>query len=88
MEIVSISETPNHNTMKITLNETREDMKSNTYTSAEEGQPEFINALFDIEGVKSIFYVMDFISVDKEDEADWQTPVSYTHLTLPTNREV
>ena len=73
MEIVSISETPNHNTMKITLNETREDMKSNTYTSAEEGQPEFINALFDIEGVKSIFYVMDFISVDKEDQADWQT---------------
>lgn len=60
MEIVSISETPNHNTMKITLNETREDMKSNTYTSAEEGQPEFINALFDIEGVKSIF--MSWIS--------------------------
>ncbi|MEJ7459354.1 NifU N-terminal domain-containing protein [Staphylococcus warneri] len=72
MEIVSISETPNHNTMKITLSESREDMKSNTYTSAEEGQPEFINALFDIEGVKSIFYVMDFISVDKEDQADWQ----------------
>lgn len=73
MEIVSISETRNHNTMKITLSESREDMKSNTYTSAEEGQPEFINALFDIEGVKSIFYVMDFISVDKEDQADWQT---------------
>lgn len=73
MEIVSISETPNHNTMKITLSESREDMKSNTYTSAEEGQPEFINELFDIEGVKSIFYVMDFISVDKEDQADWQT---------------
>ena len=73
MEIVSISETTNHNTMKITLSESREDMKSNTYTSAEEGQPEFINALFDIEGVKSIFYVMDFISVDKEDQADWQT---------------
>lgn len=73
MEIVSISETPNHNTMKITLSESREDMKSNTYTSAEEGQPEFINALFEIEGVKSIFYVMDFISDDKEDQADWQT---------------
>lgn len=73
MEIVSISETPNHNTMKITLSESREDMKSNTYTSAEEGQPEFINALFEIECVKSIFYVMDFISVDKEDQADWQT---------------
>ncbi|ATH62641.1 scaffold Nfu/NifU family protein [Staphylococcus pasteuri] len=73
MEIVSISETPNHNTMKITLNESREDMKSNTYTEAQEGQPEFINALFDIDGVKSIFYVMDFISVDKENQADWNT---------------
>lgn len=73
MEIVSISETPNHNTMKITLNESREDMKSNTYTETQEGQPEFINALFDIDGVKSIFYVMDFISVDKEDQADWNT---------------
>ena len=73
MEIVSISETPNHNTMKIALNESREDMKSNTYTEAQEGQPEFINALFDIDGVKSIFYVMDFISVDKEDQADWNT---------------
>lgn len=73
MEIVSISETPNHNTMKITLNESREDMKSNTYTEAQEGQPDFINALFDIDGVKSIFYVMDFISVDKEDQADWNT---------------
>ncbi|MDR5621733.1 NifU N-terminal domain-containing protein, partial [Staphylococcus haemolyticus] len=40
-------------------------------TSAQEGQPDFINKLFDIDGVKSIFYVMDFISVDKEDNADW-----------------
>ena len=37
----------------------------------QEGQPDFINKLFDIDGVKSIFYVMDFISVDKEDNADW-----------------
>ena len=53
--------------MKINLSEKREDNKSNTFTSAQEGQPDFINKLFDIDGVKSIFYVMDFISVDKED---------------------
>ncbi|MGZ9472838.1 NifU N-terminal domain-containing protein, partial [Staphylococcus epidermidis] len=35
------------------------------------GQPEFINRLFEIEGVKSIFYVLDFISIDKEDNANW-----------------
>lgn len=75
MQIVSIEETPNHNTMKINLSEKREDNKSNTFTStsAQEGQPDFINKLFDIDGVKSIFYVMDFISVDKEDNADWNS---------------
>ncbi|MEJ7208075.1 NifU N-terminal domain-containing protein [Staphylococcus capitis] len=71
MEIVAISETPNRNTMKISLSEPRQDNSSTTYTSAKEGQPEFINRLFDIDGVKSIFYVMDFISVDKEDDANW-----------------
>ncbi|PTE68483.1 scaffolding protein [Staphylococcus devriesei] len=71
MQIVSIEETPNHNTMKINLNEKREDNKSNTFTSAKERQPDFINRLFEIEGVKSVFYVMDFISVDKDDDADW-----------------
>ena len=71
MEIVAISETPNHNTMKISLSEPRQDNSSTTYTSAKEGQPEFINRLFDIDGVKSIFYVMDIISVDKEDDANW-----------------
>ncbi|MGX0514151.1 NifU N-terminal domain-containing protein [Staphylococcus capitis] len=71
MEIVAISETLNHNTMKISLSEPRQDNSSTTYTSAKEGQPEFINRLFDIDGVKSIFYVMDFISVDKEDDANW-----------------
>lgn len=71
MEIVAISETPNHNTMEISLSEPRQDNSSTTYTSAKEGQPDFINRLFEIDGVKSIFYVMDFISVDKEDDANW-----------------
>ena len=43
--------------MKINLSEKR-DNKSNTFTSAQEGQPDFINKLFDIDGVKSIFYIM------------------------------
>ncbi|UDI78277.1 NifU N-terminal domain-containing protein [Staphylococcus taiwanensis] len=71
MQIVSIEETPNQNTMKINLDQKREDNKSNTFTSAKDGQPDFINRLFDIDGVKSVFYVMDFISVDKEDTANW-----------------
>lgn len=71
MEIIAISETPNHNTMKVSLSEPRQDNSSTTYTAVQEGQPEFINRLFEIEGVKSIFYVLDFISIDKEDNANW-----------------
>lgn len=82
MQIVSIEETPNHKTMKINLSEKREDNKSNTFTSAQEGQPDFINKLFDIDGVKSIFYVMDFISVDKEDNADWNNILIKFNLLL------
>lgn len=71
MHIKSIEDTPNYNTIKINLSEKRKDNQSNTYTSAQDGQPDFINRLFDIEGVKSVFYIMDFISVDKEEYANW-----------------
>ncbi len=42
MKIISISETPNHNTMKITLSESREGMTSDTYTKVDDSQPAFI----------------------------------------------
>ena len=61
----------------------REDNKSNTFL--QEGQPDFINKLFDIDGVKSIFYVMDFISVDKEDNADWNN-ILHPNLVLFNKR--
>ncbi|EHJ06763.1 NifU N-terminal domain-containing protein [Staphylococcus simiae] len=73
MQILSISETPNHNTMKITLNEAREGMTSDTYTKVSDEQPQFINDILNIDGVKSIFHVMDFISVDKDNDADWES---------------
>ncbi|HBI0847938.1 TPA: NifU N-terminal domain-containing protein [Staphylococcus aureus] len=73
MKIISISETPNHNTMKITLSESRESMTSDTYTKVDDLQPAFINDILKVEGVKSIFHVMDFISVDKENDANWET---------------
>ncbi|ULX01519.1 NifU N-terminal domain-containing protein [Staphylococcus aureus] len=73
MKIISISETPNHNTMKITLSESREGMTSDTYTKVDDSQPAFINDSLKVEGVKSIFHVMDFISVDKENDANWET---------------
>ena len=58
--------------LKIVLSNKREDNKSNTFTYIEEQQPQFINDLLAIDGVKSIFYVMDFLAIDKEPKSDWE----------------
>lgn len=71
MEIVEISQTPNPNTMKIVLQLSGEDYKPNTYTSVKDDQPDFINAILELEGIKSIFQAMNFISVDKNSDSNW-----------------
>ena len=72
MEIVRVEPTPSPNTMKIVLSEKREDNKSNTYTQVQDDQPTYINNVLELEGVKSIFHVMDFLAVDKEPKFDWE----------------
>ena len=62
--------------MKTKTNENRlkiigEDYKPNTYTSVKDGQPDFINAILELEGIKSIFQAMNFISVDKNSDSNW-----------------
>ncbi|PTI16702.1 NifU N-terminal domain-containing protein [Staphylococcus xylosus] len=71
MEIVEVSQTPNPNTMKIVLQLSGEDYKPNTYTSVKDDQPDFINAILELEGIKSIFQAMNFISVDKNSDFNW-----------------
>lgn len=71
MEIVEVSQTPNPNTMKIVLQLSGEDYKPNTYNSVKDDQPDFINAILELEGIKSIFQAMNFISVDKNSDSNW-----------------
>ncbi|WP_436861657.1 conserved virulence factor C family protein [Staphylococcus caeli] len=73
MEILRVEPTPSPNTMKIVLNEERQDNKSNTYTTVKDDQPQFINDMLSVEGVKSIFYVMDFLAIDKKGKYDWES---------------
>src|SRR5699024_4775692 len=73
MEIIRIEPTPSPNTMKITVSEEKEDMKSATYRQASDEAPEFINRVLELEDVTSVFHAMNFISVDKSPKADWET---------------
>ncbi|PNZ27897.1 conserved virulence factor C family protein [Staphylococcus rostri] len=82
MEIIKIEPTPSPNTMKIVISEKREDNQSTTYTEINESQPTFINHLLAVEGVKSIFYVLDFLAVDKMPKADWEDVLPRITATL------
>lgn len=73
MEIIKIEPTPSPNTMKITVSEEKEDMKSATYRKASDEAPAFINRVLELEDVSSVFHAMNFISVDKSPKADWET---------------
>ena len=72
MEIVRVEPTPSPNTMKVVLSEKREDNQSNTYTEVQNHQPQFINDLLQLEGVKSILRD-GFLAIDKQPKADWES---------------
>ncbi len=72
--------------MKITLSESKKVCRtSDTYTKVDDSQPAFINDILKVEGVKSIFHVMDFISVDKENDANWETVFPKVEAVLGIN---
>src|SRR5699024_10890817 len=73
MKIERIEPTPSPNTMKITVNETKEDMKSSTYKEITEETPALIARVLELEDVTSVFHALDFISVDKSSKADWDS---------------
>ncbi|WP_323702360.1 conserved virulence factor C family protein [Mammaliicoccus sp. Dog046] len=73
MEIVRVEPTPSPNTMKIVLSFKKEDRSSKTYTETNDQNPEFINRILQLDGIKSVFHVMDFIAVDKNPKENWDT---------------
>ncbi|MET3504383.1 conserved virulence factor C family protein [Halalkalibacter oceani] len=73
MYITSIEPTPSPNTMKLTLSESLEGSTRNSYSEKNKDQaPPYIQALFEIEGVKSVYHVADFIAIDRHPKVDWK----------------
>lgn len=73
MKIVSIEPTPSPNTMKINLDEELPMGKSNNYkkdTAA--GAPEVVLNILEIEGVKGVYHVADFLAVERNAKFDWK----------------
>lgn len=73
MKIVSIEPTPSPNTMKINLDEELPMGKSNNYKKdSAAGAPAVVVNILDIEGVKGVYHVADFLAVERNAKYDWK----------------
>ncbi|HJE19677.1 NifU N-terminal domain-containing protein [Aliicoccus persicus] len=72
MRVLQIDATPNPDSMKLTLDFDKEGSRSSTYDRVEEDNPKFINDLLQIEGVRSLFHAINFVTVDKKPDYEWE----------------
>jgi Fe-S cluster biogenesis protein NfuA len=71
-KISDIEETPNPNAVKFILREPVSNGTARSYSSPEQGLDDpLAKSLFDVEHVVSVFYMDRMITVEKDDEGDW-----------------
>ena len=71
-KISDIQETPNPNAVKFILREPVTSGVARQFGSSDQAQTDILaKALFDIGSVRSVFYMDNMITVEKDDAADW-----------------
>ena len=72
MKLISVVPTPNPDALKFTLGEELLKQGSRSYTSAQSAvQDPLASKLFSLQGVTSVFYMGNFITVNKSKETPW-----------------
>lgn len=73
MKIKAIEPTPSPNTMKIILDEELPMGKSNNYKKeTSQDAPSIIQTILNINGVKGVYHVADFLAVERNAKFDWK----------------
>ena len=71
-KISDIEETPNPNAVKFILREAVSNGVAHSYSSADQAEGDALaKSLFDVDHVVSVFYMDKMITVEKDDEGDW-----------------
>lgn len=74
MKIITIEPTPSPNTMKIVIDQELPFGKSHNYSKDKlEGAPAEILKLLEIQGVKGVYHVADFLALERIAKFDWET---------------
>lgn len=77
MKIMAIEPTPSPNVMKLMIGPALPSGVSYNFRKEQkQSAPEHIRKLLEIEGVKAIFQVADFISIERHPKADWKQVLS------------
>ncbi|WP_026908718.1 conserved virulence factor C family protein [Paucisalibacillus globulus] len=89
MKIVSIEPTPSPYSMKINVDETMPDGKTENYKLGDDlaGAPSYIQDLFSINGVKGIYRVIDFIALERDARTPWEEILPEIQRTLGSAEE-
>src|SRR5690625_1870263 len=74
MKIISIEPTPSPHSMKINVNEHLEDGETLNYKSGDDlsKATEYIQKLFEINGISGIYRVIDFITIQRRPRVEWE----------------
>jgi hypothetical protein len=73
LKIKSIEPTPSPNTMKINLDEELPMGASHNYKpDTSEGAPAVIKSILQIEGIKGVYHVADFLAIERNAKYDWK----------------
>ena len=72
LKVLDVDLTPNPQALKFILNEKLLSHESRSFNNAEEAANDpFAKAIFDIEGVVSVFYMDRFVTIEKDKKANW-----------------
>lgn len=81
MKLVSIEPTPSPNSMKINLDESLpKNLSYNFKKEEKDNAPLHLQKLFEIDGIKGVYQVINFIAIERNSKIDWQ-------VILPKVRE-
>ena len=89
LKIVSMEPTPSPYSMKVNLNETLENNQTENYKQSDdlEVAPTYIQELFTIHGIKGLYRVVDFITIERNPRVPWEDILPEVRKIIGTEEE-
>lgn len=84
MKIVTIDPTPNPNSMRIVVDTELPSGTSHNFTKRDaESAPEPLASLLNINGIRGIYHVMNFMAVERSGDVEWKEILADVKAIIP-----